>query len=337
MGKIDGPQIGPETVTIEQIARNLDMSIATVSRAMNGRKRVSQESKRRVLLEARRLNYRPKMQAPTHTLGLITLLPQNYVAQVDSAIIREFSSFGWVIEAFSLERLEVLLDRLVDGLVVQPNLGQQMGKYSVGEILDHMANTPIVLFNQPGQGKHHAVLSDHFQGGYLAGRRLAEAGHTRIAVVCATSGNREPWDADARRDGVRRALQQFGTDLSDDLVFYGRTVDMESLIEQALAKSPTALFLGNEYMTPIGISLLQGKYRLRIPEDISVIGFDAEPETPRFFPKLTTIEQPLDQMAHKSLEIIERVMRNTALPYETLVFPNRLVEGDSVANIRKTQ
>lgn len=197
-----------------------------------------------------------------------------------------------------------------------------------------MANTPMVLLNKPGEGRYHAVISDHFQSGYLAGRCFAEAGHSRIAVLCAVSDTRKTWDADARRDGLRRALQQFGKDLPADLVFYGHTIEMEQMVEKALEKSPTAFFFGNEFVTPIGMGLLQGKYRVRIPEDVSVIGFDAEPTSPRYYPKLTTIEQPLDVMAEKTLELIERLQKSPDLPRETLVFPNRLIEGGTVAELK---
>ena len=329
-----------QSITISDIARITNVSTATVSRALNNRERVDPEVRRRILMEARKFNYRPKMQASLSTVGLYTYLPISYIAQVDTAIMQVFSEKNWVVETFTQNRSQQLRVRKLNGIVAINGLQEN------SSVLEEVGEVPVIIFNGLGEEKYHAVVSDHVQSGYLAGKRLVEAGHERIAFV----GNGKNWGSDARLQGMETAMQEKGLTYDRNLVFnvemkqgsemmdesqfvYYRGLEIINLVDRALAAKPTAIFLADEHVTTIGMPVIQGKHQLRVPQDISVIGFATDLGIHNFYPQLTMIEQPLNEMASKAYEILDQVTASKNVPCQTHFFPNRLVEGCSVSPV----
>jgi DNA-binding LacI/PurR family transcriptional regulator len=330
------------SVTINDIARLTNVSTATVSRALNNRKRVDPEVRQRILMEARRFNYRPKMQASLSTVGLFTYLPISYIAQVDTSIMQIFSEKNWVVETFTQTRAEQLIGRKLNGIIALDGL-QEL------EVLNQIEGVPVIIFNGLSDKKFHAVLSDHVQSGYLAGKRLLDAGHERIAIVC----NGKNRGSTNRVEGVEKAFREKGLTFDKKLMFYVemkpgsemldesqfvyyRGLEIINTVDRAVAARPTAIFLADEHVTTIGMPVIQGKHQLRVPQDISVIGFATDLGIHNFYPQLTMIEQPLDNMAKKAYEILDQVTTSNDDIPQMHVFPNRLVEGCSVSPVRRT-
>lgn len=304
-------------VTIQDIADRLGTSVATVSRALNGRDRVSDTTRIRVIREARLLGYRgPGML----TAALLTHELTDYVAQVETTMVRELSKRGWVAETYTHATSGRVVERFVDGAVVLVN------PEDIGIKLDDLEGVPTVLFNWPGGGRFHGVVSDHVESGYLGCRELLNAGHRRIAFV----GNPLPeWAIQARLEGARRAMEDAGILWEDRLVFLASDDDLIGTVDEALEARPTGVLALEETITAYAVSAVQGKRGLRIPEDISLVGFHIGWQALPFYPQLTVIRQPLEEMVGKTVEILSQ-LAETQKPPETYVFSNRLAEGLSV-------
>ncbi len=309
-------------VTIQEIADRLGTSVATVSRALNGRDRVSDTTRSRVMREARLLGYRGP---GTLTAALLTNELTDYAAQVETTMVRELSMRGWVAETYTAATSSRVTERFVDGAVVLANPAD------IGIQLEKLEGLPAVLFNWPGEGRLHGVVSDHRESGYLGCRALVAAGHRRIAFV----GNPLPeWAIQGRLDGARRAMEEAGIPWREDRVFLAPDDDMLAIVDAALDVRPTAVFALEETITAYAVSAIQGKRGWGIPEDISFIGFHIGAQALPFFPRMTVIQQPLKEMTWKTVEILTLLSGTPKGHPETYVFANRLVEGHSIARPR---
>lgn len=305
-------------VTIQEIADRLGTSVATVSRALNGRDRVSGATRSRVIREARRLGYRGP---GVPTAALLTNELTDYAAQVETSMVRELSVRGWVAETYTAATSARVTERFVDGAVVLVNPAD------IGIRLEELEGLPTVLFNWPGGGRFHGVVSDHRESGYLGCRALVAAGHRRIAFV----GNPLPeWAIQERLEGARHAMEETGLPWRDDLVFLAPGDDMFTTIDAALDARPTAVFALEETITAYAVSAIQGKRGWRIPEDISFLGFHIGAQALPFYPRMTLIRQPLKEMTWKAVEILALLSETTQGRPETYVFANRLVDGHSI-------
>ncbi len=305
-------------VTIQEIADRLGTSVATVSRALNGRDRVSGATRSRVIREARRLGYRGP---GVPTAALLTNELTDYAAQVETSMVRELSVRGWVAETYTAATSARVTERFVDGAVVLVNPAD------IGIRLEDLEGLPAVLFNWPGGGRFHGVVSDHRESGYLGCRALVAAGHRRIAFV----GNPLPeWAIQERLEGARHAMEETGIPWRDDLVFLAPGDDMFATIDAALDARPTAVFALEETITAYAVSAIQGKWGWRIPEDISFLGFHIGAQALPFYPRMTLIRQPLKEMTWKAVEILTLLSETTQGRPETYVFANRLVDGHSI-------
>jgi DNA-binding LacI/PurR family transcriptional regulator len=315
--------------TIQQIADNLDVSIATVSRALNGRKTVKRELKRQIFHEARRLNYRPKINAPVRTLAVLTPKPQHYTSMVEMSVVREFSFNDWVVEVFPPERFEYVVDHFVDGVVAVSFQGRQYE-----ELVQEFAGTSMVMFNWLPDHEAHCVLSDHEQSGYLAGRRLCQAGHRKIGGIFQSRGDTiEPaWGSIQRRSGFERALREAGIEPVQQQMIICPTEGVESAVDTLLEMGVTAMFSSTESLTQRTMAILQGKHCLHIPKEISVIGLELPMGLSRYYPTLTRIEQPFDEIARRCrLRLEELILQPDMPPEKIFLSENRLIEGGTIA------
>lgn len=300
--------------TIHDVARAARVSIATVSRALNGSPRVSEEAQRRVWEAATKLDYWPNgaarslTQRQTHAIGI--LLPDLY-GEFFSEVIRGAD------HAARQEKLQTLItsshanaDELVsaarsmrgrvDGLIVMAT------EQATAEAIDPIRRRfPVVLMNPGSRVEGCSTVSiANFDGAYAAVDHLLGLGHSSVAVIKGPSGNA---DAEGRLRGYRRALHNAGIEPVSALEFEGDFTESSGYevarrILQHVPR-PTAVFASNDSMA-IGLLSALGTHGVGVPRDMAVVGFDDIAISRYISPPLTTVHVDAYELGARSVRLL---------------------------------
>lgn len=334
--------------TMNDVARVANVSIATVSHVINGTRFVSAERVERVQLAMQELGYTPDATARslrvgrTDTLGLV--IPDNS-NPFFAALARWIEEAGFeagytTILANSNERpdrehryVSTLVSKRVDGLILSPSRGD----HSTLARLLRNAQIPVVVVDREAQlPDADVVVYDNAGGSYEAVRYLIELGHTSIGCV---AGPADTTSATQRVDGFRKALEDAGLPLPDhavveaDFHFSGGREATARLL--GTGERFTALFAGNDLMAAGAIRELTER-GIEVPRDMSVIGFDDAPLAEMITPALTTMRQPLQEMAHTAVSLLlSRVTGSDGAQPTRRVLPTALVIRESTAPPRR--
>lgn len=339
-------------VTIGDVARRARVSTATVSRVLSGVGGARRETSERVISAARDLGYRPSGIArslklrTTRTLGLIVTDIENpFFPQLVRAVEDAAQADGYALllcnAADDPEReasyLDLLVDRRVDGVIIAASsLGARHGEWLADPPL------PVVLVNAPASDVAlPSIASDNRSGGRIAAEHLVALGHRRIGVL--TAGPRNP-DAGARLAGVRDALDAAGIDRGGPAVVTGAAdvsggeAAMTELLHRHL--DVTGVVAYNDLMAIGALRAIRAAGR-RVPEDVSVVGFDDVQLAAFLEPPLTTVAQATAEMGRWAVERLRGLLAEaagTAAPSpgvpERVLLPVRLVVRGSTARAR---
>ena len=328
-------------VTIKSIAREAGVSLTTVSRALNDRPDIDPATRERVLAAARDLDYHPSSLARglvtqrTYTLGLaVRTLSDMWVVEVVPAIEEVARTAGYEVfvtthyaDADKERRvLDTFRSRQVDGmLVVSPTLGAAYPRFQ------EEWGIPIVLISPLVDTPHRLVVSnDEFEGARIAARYLAGLGHRRIGHIGVPT-----WACPGRDrlEGYRRGLAEAG--LPDDpvLVYVGDASvasglrGAETLL--ALDDPPTAFFCFSD-LTAVGVLRGARAAGLRVPDDVSVIGFDDVLLARYVEPPLSSIHQDMAELGRRATHMLLDAIGGTE-PCESVELRPQLVERGSCA------
>ena len=297
--------------TIKDVAREADVSVATVSRVFNGATVVRHETAERIRKVAASLRYSPHSGARslitrrTHTLGV--LLPDLYgeffselIHGIDLTARRHgyhiLVSRSWEGRTEVEEAMRAMRGRVDGVLLMSPDIDE--------ESLDKMPpNLRVVLLSSAGMGSDvDSVVIDNFRGARDLVRHLLSAGHRRIAIIQGAPGN---YDAGERLRGYRAALREAGIERDTSLELPGDFTEaggyaaaMQTL---ALSPRPTAIFAANDSMAIGALSALR-ESGARVPEDIAVGGFDDIPIARFMDPPLTSVRVPISEMGARAVE-----------------------------------
>ena len=327
-------------VTLVDLAREANVNVSTVSRALNGRAGVRREIRERVLEAAGRLNYRPNLVArglvtgKSNAIGLFVSDIRNpFFAEIargaEDAAYR--ANHDVVLCNSDLDPVKQmryffsLLDKRVGGIVMN-----SVAPLSRGERKQiASSNTLVVLLsNAPREHSFSSVTCDNERGGYLAGAHLAGLGHT---VVAHLTGAVHHANLEERWRGFVKAMQRVAPGRKP--VLLGGAHNSQGGFEMAqrlLKKHPevTAIFAANDAIA-FGAARALHAAGVRIPDDISLIGFDDTEQASIMHPPLTTISQPMYEIGKAGVEIlIGQINRNDCVP-EHRRFDVRLVERES--------
>ncbi|MFC6085932.1 LacI family DNA-binding transcriptional regulator, partial [Sphaerisporangium aureirubrum] len=293
-------------VTIAMVAREAGVSVPTVSKVLNGRDAVGPETRRRVQDALNSTGYQRRARSEPRKVGLVDFV----ITELDTAWACELLR-GAEQEAYRLgtrlvltvthdrqdnprEWLRALTSRPTDGVVL------------VGSSTKHVAVTrlrtieaPFVVIDQFGgyDPDIPTIGATNWAGGFTATEHLIELGHRRIGVI---TGPHDVRCSLERLDGYRAALRRAGLPVDENLVqqgdFYagGGRRGTAALLD--LADPPTAVFAGSDQQAS-GVYEEAHARGLRIPDDLSVVGFDDTEVCEWMSPRLTTVRQPLAQMA----------------------------------------
>jgi LacI family transcriptional regulator len=334
------------------IARRAGVSPSTVSRVINRTVAVDPATEARVRAAIRELHYRPNLLARsfrsrvTHTIGL--LVPDNsnpFFAELARAIedIGFAAQYNVILcnsdlsETKQSHYIDVLLDKRVDGIILTSSglIAGETGVDTAARIRE--ANVPFVVIDRDlGEYPEDQILVDNHEGGSLAARHLIERGHRRMACVVGPS---DLTPSAGRIAGFRTTLAEAGIALPDDLVVQGdgRHSGGAAAVRTLLGRevSFSAIFAFNDVMAAGAIGELQ-RAGLRVPGDVAVIGFDDIPIASAMYPSVTTIAQPIAELARLGVELLLRRIRSPDAPFERLVLPTRLIARESTALFRDT-
>lgn len=321
-------------VRIVDVAQAAGVSVATVSRVLNGAETVAPELRERVQRSARTLGYRPNPHARalhsgrSHAVGVAATYVGGFFALLFDGLESRLAGAGYRLVVAGgngdrdSERATVhdLLNRHVDGLVV---FLEGVGDGDLLRIADR--GTPALVLGRIVPGIEERCLAwDQHAGGMLATRHLLELGHTRIAFLGGPENNLH---ARERRAGYLQALREAGIAPDPALVVEGdfREVGGRDGMRELLQQGPfSAVFVANDQMAMGALNALWER-GLRCPDDISVIGFDDQAIAPFAVPPLTTIRQPLEELGRLAADRLlceihgEKNVGRPELPPLTLV------------------
>lgn len=307
-------------VTVHDVARHAGVSSMTVSRVVNGTK-VREALRIKVQEALDELNYVPNVAARaarsgSPRIGVLFSNPRS--SNLGEFLMGAFSASGregsqLIVEPISthpngLDAVRKLLDTGVEAIILPPPLCDSL------EALDLVwqARIPALSFATADPRSHSsAVLIDDFEGARTMTRHLLSLGHSRIAFV---RGDARHSPALRREEGFRAAMAESGQTVTPaqmvqgDFSYRSGLDAGQQLLGQSPEKRPTAIFASNDDMAAAIVAVALGM-GLRIPQELSIAGFDDTPIASLIWPQLTTIRQPIGEMASRAVEILSELLR----------------------------
>ncbi|MBY6061809.1 LacI family DNA-binding transcriptional regulator [Microbacterium esteraromaticum] len=323
-------------VTVYDVAQATGLSIASVSRALNARPGVSAATSARVMRTAADLGYRPNEVArslvakKTQTLALLVpditnpFFPE-LVKGVQS-VADESDQLLLLLDAPSepdrlAQRLAALHRKQVDGVIL---VASELPA-ATGDVFDGM---PGVFLDRAGSGGAPSVHVDQEHAAYLATRHVIQKGHSRIAHI---QGPVNLTVSALRRSGWERACNEAGIASGDNRVFPGDFLEagghraMERILDAA--DGTTAVFAAND-LSAIGALACCASRGIRVPHDMSIIGFDGIELARYTSPALTTVAQPIRELGEQACALLLR--RIAGEPADDIVLEASISHGGTV-------
>ena len=333
-------------ITIKDIARKFKCSPSTVSRALNDHSNINVDTKETIQEYAQKMGYQKNsislslLNKSTKTIGvLVPSINHSHETLMIQGIQSVFNSLGYMLifcvtdEKHSLEQEHIkrLLSNRVDAILV--SISQETASirdFSHFEMVNKRKIPLVFIDRDIIENYGSSVVIDDYAGAYLATKHLIEKGCQRIAHLAGPQGLLV---SKLRLEGYLDCLKNNGINPSDDWIKH-----VEFNIESAIGPtknwfegkilSPDAIFGVNDYVCYGAINVLMS-LNIKIPEEVSVIGFDNCPISPYFSPKLTTIDRKSYEIGRLAAEqTLEMLSSDTYLPGKSVLNPH-LIERDS--------
>jgi len=323
-------------VTIADVAVAAGVSVATVSKVINDRYGVAEQTSAHVRAVIDQLGYTSSLVAQSlrsrrsNVIGILTTDIEAFSAELLKGAARAIRRSGYDLVVFSdcgpsadqagWERRSLArISALTDGtILVTPSS------------VDVNISGPLVAVDHNVRSSTLATVdSDNLSGAITATEHLIRLGHRRIGFL---AGRPDLESALLREQGFRRALDAAGIPFEPDLVRVGgyqaataRQAARELLVSE---RRPTAIFAANDASAIETIAVARA-LGLTVPGDLSVVGFDNVPESALCEPPLTTIEQSIQKMGHEAVRMLIGMIEAPSTPPGQVVLPTRLVERGS--------
>lgn len=303
-----------EKVTSLQVAELAGVSQSAVSRVFTPGSSVSKKTAEKVRAAAEKLGYRPNILArslksgKSRIIGLVVAYLDNYLYPVVvEQISAELQKVGYHVLVFLGQNTARDTDRVVNDLMDYQVDGIILASVSLSSELAERClsiGVPVVLFNRAQDGGSlSSVTTDNFAGGRALADFLCSLGHDRIAHIAGVDGAMTARDREA---GFRAGLAAAGKEVFARAVGNFRYPDAQAAARELFATSrrPDAVFVANDHMAFAVMDVLRFELGLRIPEDVSVVGFDDTP--PAAWPAygLTTYRQNVERMVAETVAIL---------------------------------
>ncbi|RKD27565.1 transcriptional regulator, LacI family [Caminicella sporogenes DSM 14501] len=332
-------------VTIKDVARKANVSISTVSRVINDSKPVSDEIRQRVLKVIEELGYTPNPVArslvmkKSQLIGVIVPNISNYfigemlngveeIGKMYNYDILLCNSYGELEQ--ELKYLSLLKSKQVEGIIFMTwNL-----KKEHKEFLEKI-DIPVVMINRNTSDINiPSVCIDHFGAAYEMTNYLINKGHKKIALIRTGIGN-DAFGVDQYK-GYTKALKEHNIEIDESLIKNGDfklEKAYDSVVEMIKNNNlPTAIFATSDYMA-IGAMNALIDNGFKVPDDVSVVGFNDIKLASMYRPKLTTIKQPIYDIGAVAIRIIIKKIKGEEEDKTLFVLPHELIERDSCRSL----
>ncbi|EMI55137.1 ribose operon repressor [Rhodopirellula sallentina SM41] len=327
-----------QLITIRDIAKRANVSSATVSRVLNDSSPVKEEKRAAVLEAMKALDFQPNLFArglasgESRTIGIaVQMSGSSFYNLVSDGVSASLEELGYSPiysnrkhrPGIGLAAITTLINRRVDGLILMG------GDVSARELKEIRNTMPTIVVGRDISGRtEETVYIDNFKPAYELTKVLIEAGHRRIAHI---SGNQKHYDGRQRLEGYQQALKDHGIQPSEELIYEGDfssqsgVIGVNSLLSRGINFS--AVFAGNDPCA-YGVRLALYQKGIRVPDDVSIVGFDDQRESAYMTPPLTTVHQPARELGEAAGKAIVALARGE--PFEPPEFVAEIVHRDSV-------
>lgn len=338
----------PSRVTIKDIAIEVGMSIASVSRALNDHPHISDKTKEKVKVAAEKLGYRYNALAAalrssrSKIIGLVVpRISMSFQSAVITAIQNKLHTYGYNLmicqsnESPELERklVNLLMAAQVEGLIISCTLYTQ--DYSIFEN-SFTGGVPIVFYDRVPIGKpFHRVVGDEFKGGYDVTKHLIEEGSKRIAHI---SGALSCSIYQERFQGYKEALKDNNIEFDEDLVVFHELnrentfVSCQKLFDGT--NNPDAIFACND-TAALAVLEYAKKMNISVPRELKISGYANDNRTEISVPNITSVEQFPHLMGEKAAELVMNLIKATKREenFISLTTPTELIKRTSSLSI----
>lgn len=327
--------------SIKDVAKEAGVSIATVSRVLNDIDVVNEDTKQKVKDAIKKLAYRPNIVArslktqKSSTIGIIIpdisnqFYPEIVRGCEDVANIYNYNimlcNADLDVEK-EMEALRILKEKMIDGVIYMSNsIGQ-----NIVDLIHELEMPTVLVETTDDEGIFPSVTIDNVMAAADAVKYLINNENKRIAYVGTSI---EKSNALSKRyEGYKKGLEEMGIKLDKELIYFGgvKARDGYEGINTILDKGTevNAVFCASDEIAMGVINALRDK-AIKVPEDIDVMGFDDIYSASIFYPKLTTVAQPMYDMGSVSMRMLIKSINNLPVEEKHFVLPYRIVERDS--------
>ncbi len=321
--------------TLKDLAKAAGVSLAAASYAVNNTGSLGKDTRTHILETAKKLGYRQNLAARATRTGrtgaigfIVPDLTNPFFPSLAQAVIQRSRQNGFDVfladtegdRDQEAEAFRALVDRGVDGIVWFPIDDESGTNIPTTDI-------PIIVLDRTLPG-FECIQAEYADGGRKGAQHLLQHGHKNIGIVTG------PLDVSSMRErchGAADLIKETGK-----LKFWvsnAFSTELEPAVTKAIAQgSASAIFVGSDLIA-IGILGFARKQGIRIPEDLSIVGFDDIPWAAHTNPALTTIEMPVDEMAFEAVEALIRRIEGIADGARRVIFDVSLVERETVKSI----
>jgi LacI family transcriptional regulator len=319
--------------TVKDIAAAVGVSVATVSNVLNDRPNVGRVIRQKVLRAAKKMGYRPNRAAQamrtgrTRAIGLVLPdLTNPFFPELAQAVENTARSLGLIVCLIDSQgRAEgeadgfaLLMQHAVDGIIWCPT-GARLPQYL------HDAARPVILVDRPRPG-FPVVHSDYLMGGRLLADYALRMGHTCVGLL---SGPQNLASARQRRNGFVEAFPRDIKVAWEVVVGFDGVLSAEAVRALKRRGKATLIVAGNDLIAISAIRCLR-EAGVRVPEDVSITGFDNIRWTDVVTPRLTTIAQPVGAIGARAVQLMQARMSGEKIASRPTIFDVALIERDSV-------
>ncbi|MGL6260952.1 LacI family DNA-binding transcriptional regulator [Vibrio sp. WXL103] len=324
--------------TIKDVAREANVSISTVSYAINNSDRISEKTRNHVLEVAKRLNYSANSNAKRlrqKNVGAIGIFFNSWFGPIYSELVqgieRKVHEMGYDLIACSLfggaesTAHRYLKDQMIDGAIILSNAFDD-------EFLKNVASSdlPIVALDRELKAPHiYNILIDNFGGAFGATKHLINGGNEGVHYFC---GPDDSYDNQKRLEGYIAALGFFNVKFDNDLIIRSDFTEedaylkMKEIIEKG--DVPKAIFSANDEMA-LGIIRAAREGGIKIPQQMKLVGFDNIRDSERTAPALSTVTHQKYDMGVKAVEVLFNAMNGEKEIEQVTILPTQFVERET--------
>jgi LacI family transcriptional regulator len=330
-------------ITIKDIARVSKFSIGTVSRALTGKRGLRPDTRQKIIKIAQNLDYHPNLQArglvakKPNVIGIVIakstqiVFSNPYYAEVMKGIgDAAKKSIHYPLLSFVEEGegyADIYLNGLTSGIII---LGSRINDTRISEA--HKMGVPMVLIpGDPQQESIPSVDSDNIDGAFQAVDYLAKLGHKRIAFLCGPLDSKYTMH---RFIGYQKALEKNGLQLQKELILGSDFTQEDAYLNTkkllSMKNPPGAIFVVNDYVA-LGALRAANEFGVRIPGDISIIGYGDLPFASMTSPPLTTVKQPFQKIGYEGVMMLLKLIRGKKIGSKHLILPVELIIRESTS------